>query len=260
MKSYEQLRTEYDEALFALLMEDAMQTEGHALWMENERLKTHSDASISPEADARIYAAIAAAYRNKRRQAKAVKIRRFFSRSLAAIFIAAVLVSIGCAVNPQVKARTQILMTKVTEKATILFASDGTDIDELDGESEDSQCELEHLDYELTYIPAGFYQYSEYDTEHFNCQEFKNEDNDNAQITVMISHSHGNMLSSMDTENADVIENININGNNGLLVIKGSRIHIETYDVNAMDFIEVIGMDTDKETVIKIAEGIQPIK
>ncbi len=257
MKSYEQLKTEYDEALFALLMEDAMQAEGEALLAVNEHLKCEPDFVISAEADKRMHSAIDWAYQQKSRQNKVAKVRRFMSRSIAAMLAVAMLVGIGCTLNPTVKAKTLTLMMKVTNQATILFADNGSEIPPWLATPDQSESDHNRTEYEITYIPDGFYQHSELQTEHFIIQEFINEDE--ALISVQITHSHGNMISSMDTENADSIENITINGNSGLLVVKGQRVHIETYDVNEMDYFDIVCTKLDKETVIKIAEGIQPL-
>ena len=256
MKSFEQLRNDYDEALFALLMDDAMQIEGKAFLSENERLKNESDNPIFPKTDARVHAAIEKAYRRKRRQNGAARFRRMIGKGVAAVFVAAVLVGIGCAVNPTVKAKTLKLMMTITNQATILFVDDGSEIPPWLVAPD--QSDHNRTEYEITYIPDGFYHHSELQTEHFNMQEFKNDDE--ALVSVQITHSHGNMISSMDTENADVVEEITINGNNGLLVVKGQRIHIETYDEIEMDYFDVVCLKVDKETVIKIAEGIKPLR
>jgi len=258
MKSYEQLRTEYDDALFALLMDDAMQTEGEALLAENERLKSESDFVISSETHERTLTAICEAYWIKSRRNRGARFRRMIGKGVAAVFAAAVLVGIGCAVNPTVKAKTLKLMMTITNQATILFVDDGSEIPPWLVAPDQSDSDHDRTEYEITFIPDGFYQHSELQTEHFNMQEFKNDDE--ALISVQITHSHGNMISSMDTENADVVEEITINGNNGLLVEKGQRVHIETYDVNEMDYFDVVCLNVDRETVIKIAEGIKPFR
>lgn len=248
MKSYDQLRTEYDEALFALLMEEAMHADGEMLLAENERLKSESEFPISLEIDERMYMAIDRTYKKKRDRNRIAQVRRFISKGIAAMFAVVISISLACHLSPTVKARTLELIIQMAEKTATIFVS----------ERADNETELSESKYVFDYIPNGFYQYSELKEGRFEMQEFKNDTED--KITIMITHSKGNLVSSMDTENADVIENISINGNDGLLVEKEGRIHIAIYDVNEMDYLEVICFGLDKETVIKVTESIRLIK
>ena len=51
MNRKEQLQEQYEDALFALLMDDMMEEEGRQLLEENERLKQEPSAAVPEEDD-----------------------------------------------------------------------------------------------------------------------------------------------------------------------------------------------------------------
>ena len=62
MKSKEQLWEDYEDALFALLMDKVAEDEGVRLYEENERLRRDPAAEVPPEFDRKSREAIIRAY------------------------------------------------------------------------------------------------------------------------------------------------------------------------------------------------------
>ena len=62
MKSKEQLWEDYEDALFALLMDKVAEDEGARLYEENERLRRDPAAEVPPEFDRKSREAIIRAY------------------------------------------------------------------------------------------------------------------------------------------------------------------------------------------------------
>ena len=58
MKSREELRNDYEEALFAMIMDEIMDLEGEALIAERERLALSEEFEISDELNERCISAI----------------------------------------------------------------------------------------------------------------------------------------------------------------------------------------------------------
>ncbi|MCI9402468.1 MAG: hypothetical protein HFF04_02195 [Oscillospiraceae bacterium] len=66
MKSREQLREEYEDALFALMMDYAAQAEGERLLAENEALKHNPAAQVPEHLDQRCLQTIQMAFQKKK--------------------------------------------------------------------------------------------------------------------------------------------------------------------------------------------------
>lgn len=243
MKPYEQLRAEYDEALFSLLMEEVMIAEGEALLAENERLKLDSDFVITDEMDQRMLSAIDRKFNEKEFNSKTRGLRQILTKSIAAVFAFVFMTGVACGINPTVRATTIELIVQFSEKATSLFVSNIEHSSTIDST------------YSVDYIPNGFYQYSELIEGRFEMYEFK--DDSGAVISVQITHSKGALISSVDTENAEKVETIRVNGNEGLLIEKNNRIHISIVDVTKNDFIDVVCTGVDSDTAMKVAQSIK---
>lgn len=63
-------------------------------------------------------------------------------------------------------------------------------------------------------------------------------------------------IHNVDTENADNVESIWINGYEGLLIEKGERVHIVWGDTDRECFVDVICTNLGKDTVISIAMNL----
>lgn len=246
MKSYEQLKSEYDEALFALLMEKVMVEEGELLLAENERLKSNPEFEITPEMDRRMLSAVDKAFQEKKRTSKAITKRRVWGKCVAAVLALVCMTGVVFGVSPTVRASAIDLIIMFSEKATSLFISDyeqRTSIDSI---------------YSIDYIPDGFYQHSELIEGRFEMYEFKNDSG--ARISIQITHSKGSLISSVDTENAEKVESISVNGNEGLMIEKNDRVHISIVDVSQNDFIDVVCNGIDSDTAMEVAQSIKIVK
>ena len=101
MTRREQLWETYEEAVFALLMDEAAEKEGRKLLEENERLKHDPAAAVPPEVDRRCRAAIRRAFARQRRGKIAVRSWRILRRLCVAAVLCAILLTTAFAAFPQ---------------------------------------------------------------------------------------------------------------------------------------------------------------
>ena len=108
--------------------------------------------------------------------------------------------------------------------------------------------------YAPTYIPKG------YEVSSFSFNEGLKRivfENVSAQTFILYTESdeYNNLV--VDTENADRFEEISINGNNGMLVVKDSLVTIVWEQGGRLFMIKT---KNDVDTAIKTAEGVKYLK
>ena len=107
MTKRERLLEEYEDSLFALIMDEFAEEEGKRLLEENERLKQDSNASIPIETNKRCLRTITKAFSRKRNQ----EIRTIFSKAFknVAVFVLVFITIYGTAYAAFSEVRVQTL-------------------------------------------------------------------------------------------------------------------------------------------------------
>ena len=153
MTRHEELRDNYEDALFALLMDEFAEREGERLLEENERLKLDPDIVISDELDRRCIKTIA---KGKRRKVKYAAYR-MISRVAVAVLAVVVLFGTAYAALPEVRIRTLNLIIELSDQAaslTLERANNSMQND--DGASAELNEDGTLRGYRLPEIPEGF--------------------------------------------------------------------------------------------------------
>ena len=155
MTRREELRDNYEDALFALLMDEFAEREGERLLEENERLKLDPDIVISDELDRRCIKTIA---KGKRRKVKYAAYR-MISRVAVAVLAVVVLFGTAYAAFPEVRIRTLNLIIELSDQAASLtMGGANNSMQNDDGASAELNEDGTLRGYRLPEIPEGTIQ------------------------------------------------------------------------------------------------------
>lgn len=255
MKPHDKLMEDYEDAVFALLMEQVAQIEGEEFLKENERLKNDPAAAVPESLDRKCRQTIKRAFRKQKRQKwKATGEKAFHMvEKLSVMACAVVLLFTGVyAVSPKTQLATLNFLVEMSDVATGLTF---TDPDEQTLGDIDSNT---LAGYSIPNLPKGFNLVNSTSDSRSALQAFANEQNES--ISIKVIYSDAAAIHNVDTENADVGTPININDFEGKIIKKDDRIQISLTDTAHYNFIDIIAVNTDEEVVLNIAKGIKFIE
>lgn len=238
MNRREQLQDQYEDALFALLMDEIAAMEGREAEEENERLKNDPSAAIPEDVDKRCMQTIRRGFAKQ----KIHSARRFtvkaMKRVVMAAGVAALLFTGAFAASETVRINTMNLVVEVFEEGTVFRFED---------QSNESATQVD-----VGWVPDGYtledhgsdqfgewYWYRKSDTEVFN-------------IGYSVTTGLG---ISIDTEDAE-IEYIEIQGCQAMLIKKENELDelsIAWITEDNSAFVTVHGESVDREDLIHIA-------
>lgn len=257
MTQREKLRDNYEDALFALLMDEFAEQEGQRLLEENERLKQDPAMSIPEELDKRCIKTIDRAFaKEKRRKAKHAAYK-IISRTAVAVLAVVVLFGTAYAAFPEVRIRSLNLLIEFSEKAASLSLTGESESTSKGVKSPPSSEDGMLFGYRLPEIPDGFEIYLENNTSSSERIEYINESG--TIIGFYVIDAEGTVV-NRDTENAQNVENIKIHGYDGLLIEKDGWINITWADTDQNNFFTVYCYMLNKDEVLKYAEMIEYAK
>lgn len=254
MTRHDKLLENYEDALFALLMDQVAEEEGKQLLKENERLNQNPEAAIPDEVDKRCRKAIKRAFAKDQRQSVVRISYRAISKVALVALIAGLLFTTAFAASPEVRIRTLNLLIAVSDVATSLTLDSETDGTATSANTGvDPEGEQLILGYCLPELPEGFSMSYEGSDGQSAWVEYVDE---NGATIYFTAESSSGTTYNVDTEDADNVENIQIDGYDGLLIEKGKRIQIIWGDTDQENFVELVCNGIDKSDVISLASEI----
>jgi len=247
MMSHEKLLENYEDALFALLMEQVAEEEGALLYEQNETLKLNAEAAVPESIDRKCRMIIARSFNVRRLKEAGRIITKAFNKVAVICFVSLMLYSATYAVVPEVRIKTLNLLIEVSNVATSL--SFGNSGDSTTG----SEPYNEYYGYDLGVIPKGFALTGEGHDSRLTWVEYT--DKNGANIYLRFGGSLS-LINNVDTEDADSVEQIWVRGYEGLLVEKEGSIQIAWADLGQEIFINVYCKGIDKESFIMIVQNL----
>lgn len=252
MTRQDKLQLQYEDAVFALLVDDAAQAEGEELLALNERLKADPDAAVPEELDKKCREAIQDTFRKEQAKNRARSFKKALKVSLIAVLIAATLFTVAYAVVPefQVAVKNLVLTLTETDVSTNLgLAPHGIVTPESTG----------IFRYSLPHIPDGYILVEEYCIENSGYRGYWYDAPDGNHYTIDIETGNETSVVAIDTENAQSVTKIIINGYSGICVLKNGTVHIAWADTDRSVFLDVYATALPKEQVIEMAQAIHYI-
>ncbi|WP_312941964.1 DUF4367 domain-containing protein [Oscillibacter sp.] len=240
MTRQEELRERYENALFALMMNEVAISEGRKALEENERLKNDPTAEVPEDVSRRCQRTIRQ-YFAKQSARKAGKFTvKVFGRIAMAAGIAAMLFTGAFAASETVRINTLNLVVEVFEESTdFYFTKSSTSVN-------DSQITAE-------WLPSGYVLKDQGKDELGRWCTFTKSENE--YISVMYTSGNGSVLSA-DTENAET-ESVQINGIQATLIKKDCELQLAWGTEDQAAFIQIISTGITSEELIHMANKLK---
>lgn len=242
MTKRELLQEQYEDALFALLMDELAVSEGiHAL-EENERLKNATNSEVPLDIQKRCLKRIASHF-NKQRVHNAKRVTfRVINKVAIITLLGVVLFTTAFAASPTFRINTLNLAIEVFDDRTdFSFVSEANELQSFDNAS-----------IIASWLPDGCTLESCNGGSKNLWNVYKTTNGGQLEITVYLGQSS---VVGFDTENA-YVEDIIVQGSDAMYVEKETVKQIIWADVAQGLVWEVYGIDISKEDLSQIAENI----
>ena len=251
MTTNQLLQERYEDALFALLMDGFAKTENEEVLKESQ-IKDGFVWEGSATLDSRSQQTIARCFTEQRKHSARVKRRKILRCAVAVIVILALLFTTAFAISDEFRASTMNLIITVNEKFTQIDLQ-GFSPTENDSSSEinaNDQQDTYFEDIELTWIPENFTYYSgEYDVEVIFM--------DDSGQWIIVSKFDGNSTYNVDTENAEIVEDVENADCTGLFIMKNGQAHYALAHKDNYFFLDVTSSENvPAKTVEKVVNSI----
>ena len=235
MNRREKLLEQYEDAYFALLMDEVAEQEGARLERLNKELQDDPAAAVPVKIDRMCIKAIDHYFARQRRGSYLRTAKRMFTHVAVVVTVMLMMLTTAFALSPDFRASALNLLISVEDQyAQLTMTGDGAD----EG-WEQSESPLASYspgayfeDLEIGWIPEGFTcTRNDYDRSAL----FE----DTAGQFFSISRADGHGTLNVDTEDADSVVNITVNGISGIQVFKDGRIHSVLSDLEHGLFIQL---------------------
>ncbi len=236
MTRREQLQEQYEDALFALLMDEVATAEGEKALEENERLKNDPDAVVPAEVRQKCLRSIRRRFAVKNARAVGRFTARAFSKVALVAGIAAMLFTVAFAASETVRTNTLNLVVEVFDDHTA-FSFAGSD----DG------CRVV-----AGWLPEGYVLESQ--SEDSLGSDYLYRKSEDEYFSIFFTTGDGTVLGA-DTEDAEV-RSIAINGTRATLVKKENEIQITWGIQERPAFLCILGTGITEEDLVHIAEKL----
>ena len=249
MTRKERLREQYEDALFALIMEEAAEAEGQKALEENRRLRDSGELAIPDGLLQRCHRAIAKGFAGQELR----RVGRGVSRVVTKVALVAL---VGMLLLTTVFAASEDFRVKTLNLALEIF-EDHTEITLTPDESIIASS-VDSVVPQLTagWVPDGFALVEEGENSAMAWKEFQNEEA-GTQISITVFNLRTGRM-SVDTEDAEMLP-VQINGADAFIIndTEDEIIQIIWQEDAASEWlIYVVGMGVSEEMLMKTAESI----
>lgn len=240
MTRREQLQEQYEDALFALMMDDVATAEGKKYLEENERLKNDPDAAVPEEISRECLRTIRRQLAKRKARAAGRVTAKVFGRVAMVAGVAAMLFTAVFATSETVRVNTMNLVVKVYEECTDFYVENGQSADTIP---------------EVTtgWLPEGYILEDHSKDDVFAWYLYQKSDNESIKIKYTLSEG---LVLSVDTEDA-AVEHIEIHGAQAMLITKGDVQQLVWLTTDKSAFIQVLGIEVSRDELIHVAQELR---
>lgn len=248
MNRNDRLYNDYEDALFALLMDEVAQEEGARLLEEDERLKNDPNAAVPPELDKKSLETIRRTLAGRRHRTHTVG--WYLGRLAIAILAALLLFAVAYASIPDLRLRTlQMLIENSDVSSRLSFAVGGNANKQ--GTEERPQT---LAGYKLPEISDDYSVVDQGETSRSAWIKYQHANG--SIVRIRIGESADDYF---DSEDADALEEIEVQGYSGVLIEKQDAVRISWFDDNGGKRIYLTTTGVDRKTALSYAEQIARI-
>lgn len=253
MNRREKLIDNYEDALFAVLMDKVAEEEGAKLREENRRLKEDPNAEVPEHVDAVARQTIRNAFAEKNRRSASRRLGRILNRVAVALCIFCLLFVTAYAAFPEVQLRTLNLLIQSSDVASKFILTKG---DEDTGLSDKRSDGIIICGYSVPDLSSvGFSVADRSEDKHGGWVKLESGRGE----TVRISISKGG-TEYIDIENLSNTEEFNNNGYVGMIYEKDNRVTITWSDPDRGFYITVVCTDLNRSFAIQTAKQIVSVE
>lgn len=248
MTRREKLEEQYEDALFALLMDDIADEEGQALLEENERLKHDPSAAVPEELDKKCRKIIRNTFRKEQGRAFGRASYRMFQRVAVVAVLAALLFTVAYAAVPEFQVAVKNLVLTLTETDT------STDMG-LTPQTGYPASSTDIFRFTIPEIPTGYELVASSETATERFYWYENSDGD--VFSVDILRGNESTILSTDTEDAQNVTNILVNGYSGICTEKDGAVQVTWVDTDQIVFQSIYATALGMDQVLELAQAIK---
>ena len=236
MNHGDELRDRYEDALFAMLMDEIAEKEAAMAQEENERLKDDPAAAVPEDVDRRCLQTISRYFTKQKRRDYTVKTLKY---ALLAVGLAVIMFTMAFASSENVRVNTMNLIIRVFEDNTVFEFGQGSNRNPAP-------------QFRAGWLPDGYELVKRYSDSIVTWFYYQNSDTD----VIWVNYSLGEGTSiSVDTEDA-VTEYVDIHGNKVLLISKKGSLQLIWGIENPAAFIQIIGEGVSREDILHVADQL----
>lgn len=213
MTRREKLQEQYEDALFALLMDDFAVSEGKSAEEENERLKNDPSCAVPPEVRRRCLKMISRYFTKKSLYRTGNLLRRGFIKVAVVGMICTILVSTAFAISPSFRVRVLNFAIEVFDNKT--------EFSFLPSDEEDNTKNCIYV-IEPKWLPMEYSLVDQTDSKFRSAKVYSSEEG--VEISISVFSGENNVL-GIDTESADT-ESVIIQNREGMISLKEGISHL----------------------------------
>ena len=254
MTDRKRLLDNYEDALFALMMDELAEQEGQRLLEENERLKQDPAAAIPEDVDKRCLKTIKRTFARKHHMVVMRLVSAMFRKVAVFAFVMMIMYGTAYAAFPEVRTKTLNLLIEMSDVSARLTSDNNVGSANSGNRAENVSNDGILQGYQLPPVPDGFEILSMGSTSMSGWIRYT--DNQKKSIYISISAAE-NMVRNRDSEDVDSIESIQIHSYDGLIIEKDDRIDITWCDTDRNNFISIACTGIERNSVIQFAEDLE---
>ena len=253
MTRREMLEEQYEDAYLALIKDVVAEQEGTIYKDLNDKLNCDPNAAVPADIDQKCRKLIDRHFEKQKRQIYFTTAKRILNRAAIVAASIMLLFTTAFAVSEDFRRSTLNVLITVTERYTQLHMDDIEEPTSKTQEAINEKASQEGKyfdDFDISWIPEGFVCINS------SSNLFVEFQNEKGQF-ISIDKYDGTSTVQIDTENADEIEDIEINGIHAIRVTKDGDVNCILTDTERGIFIRIwTSSGISKETNQRIIEGI----
>ena len=242
MTRQELLKEQYEDALFALLMDNFAAAQGKAAWEENERLKRDPGAAVPLPVQQRCLKQISRHFSRQYFRSVGRTCSRVVNRIAIVALISILLLTTAFALSPTFRSHALNLMINTLDDRTNLQVF-----------AKNSFRTIEKCQIVANWLPNGYILDSQGNHSQGSWNQYRTQDEQIIQIETTLNQS---TIVSIDTEDA-AVESIEISDGTALLSQKGNMLQLAWLDEWTGVLWTIYGEGISKSDIIQIAENVE---
>lgn len=247
MNRREQLIDNYEDALFAVLMDKVAEEEGAKLREENQRLQEDPAAEVPERVDMVARQTIRKAFAGQNRRSALHVAKRVLNTVAMIVLICSAIFATAYAAFPEVRVKTLNLLIQSSDVASKLSLVSG---DEENGLSDDEAEQNIICGYSIP-RPPEFSMVGKEEDKHGGWVKFEKDSGEIVRISISTAKTE-----YVDTEGTAHIEDIMVHGYSGIMIEKGDRISAIWSEEDHGYYVMVVCTSLNQSFVLSTAESI----